>query len=175
MDTVSQLARRCHISRSTVLYYESLGLLQPAQRTSASYRLYGERERRALEQIKLYRSVGVSLEEIRTILSAPSNQLASVLKRRLNALDKEIEQLQEHQRVILKLLHMQTILRRKKAMTKDKWVAIMKDSGFTEDDMHRWHRQFEKAAPNDHEEFLKFLNIPGPEVARIRQWSKAER
>ena len=175
MDTVSQLAKRCHISRSTVLYYESLGLLQPAQRTSARYRLYGERERRALEQIKLYRSVGVSLEEIRAILGAPGNQLVSVLKRRLNTLDKEIEQLQEHQRVILKLLHMQTFLRRKKAMTKDKWVTIMKDSGFTEDDMHRWHRQFEKAAPSDHEEFLKFLHIPEAEVARIREWSRSER
>ena len=74
MDTVSQLAKRCNLSRSTVLYYESIGLLQPAVRTAAKYRLYGERELRALEQIKLYRSVGVSVEEIRAILNAPRNQ-----------------------------------------------------------------------------------------------------
>ncbi len=174
MDTVSQLAKRCNLSRSTVLYYESIGLLKPAVRTPANYRLYGERELRALEQIKLYRSVGVGIEEIRAILSAPSNQLNSVLKRRLNELDHEIEVLQDHQRVILKLLRMQNILRRRKAMTKDKWVSIMKESGFSEDDMHRWHRQFEKSAPTDHEEFLHFLNIPDPEVARIRDWSRKE-
>jgi MerR family transcriptional regulator, thiopeptide resistance regulator len=155
-----------------VLYYESIGLLQPAVRTAAKYRLYGERELRALEQIKLYRSVGVSIEEIRAILNAPSNRLASVLKRRLDELDNEIEALQGHQRVILKLLRMNEVLRRKKAMTKDKWVAIMKDTGFSEDDMHRWHRQFEKSAPADHEEFLKFLNIPAPEITRIREWSR---
>jgi DNA-binding transcriptional MerR regulator len=174
MDTVTQLAKRCNLSRSTVLYYESIGLLQPANRTAANYRLYGERELRTLEQIKLYRSVGVSVEEIRTILRAPSNQLASVLKRRLRELDHEIEALQKHQHVILKLLRINTVLRRKKAMTKDKWVTIMKESGFSEEDMHRWHQQFEKSAPTDHEEFLHFLNLPASEVARIREWSRKE-
>lgn len=172
MHTVSQLAKRCNLSRSTVLYYESIGLLQPAVRTAAKYRLYGERELRALEQIKLYRSVGVSVDEIRSILKAPRNQLSSVLKRRLDQLDNEIAALQEHQHVILKLLHINADLRRRKAMTKEKWTTIMKDAGFSEEDMHRWHRQFEKSAPADHEEFLKFLNIPVAEVTRIREWSR---
>ena len=154
-----------------MLYYEAIGLLQPAQRTGANYRLYGERELQRLEQIKLYRSVGVSVEDIRAILNAPGGEFTSVLKRRLAQLDNEIEALQAHQRVILKLLNMKT-LRRKKDMTKDKWVAVMKDAGFTEDDMHRWHRQFEKSAPNDHQEFLQFLNIQTEEISRIREWSR---
>jgi DNA-binding transcriptional MerR regulator len=154
-----------------VLYYESIGLLDPANRTESNYRLYGERELQRLEQIKLYRSVGVSVEDIRAILNAPRGEFSSVLKRRLSQLDKEIEALQTHQKVILKLLHMKA-LRRQKKMTKDKWVAVMKEAGFTEDDMHRWHRQFEKSAPTDHEEFLQFLNIPTEEITRIREWSR---
>ena len=154
------------------MYYESIGLLQPANRTDANYRLYGERELRLLEQIKLYRSVGVSVEEIRAILNAPRSEFSSVLKRRLAQLDKEIEALQEHQKVILKLLHMKKVLRRKENMTKEKWVAVMRDTGFSEEDMHRWHKQFEKAAPTDHQEFLQFLNIPAEEIARIREWSR---
>jgi DNA-binding transcriptional MerR regulator len=172
VHTVSQLAKHCNLSRSTVLYYESIGLLQPAVRTAAKYRLYGERELRALEQIKLYRSVGVSIDEIRAILKAPRNQLSSVLKRRLNQLDNEIAALQDHQRVILKLLRIHLDLRRMKVMTKEKWTTIMKESGFSDDDMHRWHRQFEKSAPADHEEFLKYLNVPAAEVTRIREWSR---
>lgn len=172
MDTVSQLAKRTKLSRSTVLYYESIGLLQAANRSAAGYRLYGERELRKLEQIRLYRSVGLAMDEIRLVLGAPENKLAAALKRRLNELDHEIETLQQHQRVILKLLRLNIILKRKKAMTKDKWVSIMKDSGFSEEDMHRWHRQFEKSAPADHEEFLKFLNIPVAEISRIRDWSR---
>lgn len=152
------------------MYYESIGLLRPALRTESNYRLYGEREQQRLEQIKLYRSVGVSVEDIRALLNAPRGEFSSVLKRRLTHLDQEIAALQSHQRVILKLLNMKTL--RRKKMTKDKWVAVMKDAGFTEDDMHRWHRQFEKSAPSDHQEFLQFLNIPADEISRIRDWSR---
>lgn len=152
------------------MYYESIGLLRPALRTESNYRLYGEREQQRLEQIKLYRSVGVSVEDIRVLLNAPRGEFSSVLKRRLTHLDQEIAALQSHQRVILKLLNMKTL--RRKKMTKDKWVAVMKDAGFTEDDMHRWHRQFEKSAPSDHQEFLQFLNIPADEISRIRDWSR---
>ena len=34
-------------------------------------------------------------------------------------------------------------------ITKDKWVAVMRVAGFTEDDMYRWHKDFEKAAPGN--------------------------
>ena len=154
------------------MYYESSGLLQPATRTGSNYRLYGERELRVMEQIKLYRSVGLSVEEIRAVLKAPRGELSSVLQRRLSQLEDEIAALQNHQRVILHMLRLNKTLRSKKQMTKDKWVAVMRDAGFTEDDMHRWHRQFEKSAPTDHQEFLQFLNIPAEEITRIREWSR---
>lgn len=57
-------------------------------------------------------------------------------------------------------------------MTKDKWVSIMKAAGFSEDDMRRWHREFEKAAPEDHNEFLAYLRIPVAEIQSIREWSR---
>lgn len=154
------------------MYYEASGLLQPATRTGSNYRLYGERELRVLEQIKLYRSVGLSVEEIRAVLNAPRSELSAVLQRRLTQLEDEIAALQNHERVILQMLRLNQTLRRKKAMTKDKWVAVMRDAGFSEDDMHRWHRQFEKSAPTDHQEFLQFLNIPTEEISRIREWSR---
>ena len=57
-------------------------------------------------------------------------------------------------------------------VTKEKWVAIMKAAGFSEDDMHRWHAEFEKSAPDEHQEFLEFLHIPPAELTRIRDWSR---
>ena len=57
-------------------------------------------------------------------------------------------------------------------VTKEKWVAIMKAAGFSEDDMHRWHAEFEKSAPGEHQEFLEFLHIPEEELTRIREWSR---
>jgi len=174
MLSVSQLARRCRLSRTAVLYYERCGLLKPALRTSAEYRLYGEREAKLLEQICLYRSIGVSVRDIARVLATPQTKPTAVLKRRLRELESEIKQLRGHQLLILKLLRRKDI-GRTKAMTKDKWVSIMKDAGFSEADMRRWHRTFERSSPQDHEEFLKYLHIPDGEIKSIREWSaKAE-
>jgi MerR family transcriptional regulator, thiopeptide resistance regulator len=172
MLSVSQIARRFGLSRTTILYYESCGLLKPAHRTSANYRLYGEKEAQALEQICLYRSVGLSVSNMRVMLANPQTEVAALLRRRLQELDSEIGRLREHQRVILRLLQSKSILRRTKNMTKDKWVSIMKGAGFSEDDMRRWHREFEKAAPEDHNEFLAYLHIPAEEIKSIRDWSR---
>jgi hypothetical protein len=57
-------------------------------------------------------------------------------------------------------------------VTKEKWVAVMRGAGFTEDDMRRWHAEFEKSAPQEHQEFLEFLHIPAQEVQQIREWSR---
>jgi hypothetical protein len=54
-------------------------------------------------------------------------------------------------------------------ITKDKWVSIMKGCGFSEEQMHRWHVEFERAAPEEHQEFLEFLHISGGEIATIRK------
>ena len=178
MCTVSQLARRCGLSRGTLLYYESIGLLQAGARTAANYRCYGERELRRLEQICAYRHAGLTLADIRIILDRPAKDMgtdaAGVLKRRLVALDREIETLRAHQRAILKLLQHNAAGRKEKMITKEKWVAIMKASGFKEDDMHRWHGEFERAAPEEHQEFLEFLHIPPDEIRSIRQWSRGQ-
>jgi DNA-binding transcriptional MerR regulator len=172
MVTVSKLAKLCHLARSSILYYESVGLLKPAFRSGANYRVYGEKEIRILQQIRSYRAVGLSVKEIRSILSALESKVASALKQRLLELDKEIENLRGHQKAILKLLQTKVVLTRRQKMTKDKWVSVMNAAGFSDDDMHRWHREFEHSAPEEHEEFLQFLHIPPQEIQAIQNWSR---
>ena len=171
MWTVSKLAARCGLSRGTLLYYESIGLLKPPARSAANYRRYGERDLQRLQQVCAYRHAGLTLDDIRAILDRRESDAAAVLKRRLLALDREIETRRAHQRAILKLLKNDSI-GRKKMITKEKWVSIMKASGLTEADMHRWHAEFEKAAPEEHREFLEFLHIPAEEIQTIRDWSR---
>lgn len=170
MFTVSKLARRCGLSRSTLLYYERAGLLAPAARSGANYRSYSEKDLRRLEQICVYRSAGLKLADIRAILGRPESGASAVLKRRLAELNAEIDALRGHQRAILKLLN--TNLGRTKVITKEKWISVMKASGFTEADMNRWHAEFERSAPEEHQEFLEFLHIPEAEIRQIREWSR---
>jgi len=169
--TVTHLATACGLSRGTILYYEQLGLLTAARRGSGNYRVYGEKDLARLRQICIYRAAGLKLNDIRRLLTETHGYAAAVLKRRLAELDGEIEKLRDHQRSIARLLKDTDRLRRFPMVTKEKWVEVMRAAGFTEADMHRWHAQFEKSAPAEHQEFLEFLHIPAAEIASIRDWS----
>ena len=173
MLSVTQLARACGLSRTTVLYYESLGLFPAPSRSRGNYRQFGEQHLSRLRQICGYRSAGLTLADIQTLLAEPRPaETTAILQRRLREIGAEIERLKEHQRAILRLLeHRNTFIRRKN-MTKEKWVAIMKAAGFADDDMRKWHQEFERAAPEDHQEFLEYLKIQQPEIEHIRAWSR---
>jgi MerR family transcriptional regulator, thiopeptide resistance regulator len=170
--TVTKLARACRLSRSTLLYYESLGLLPKPHRTAGNYRAYSEKDLERLRQICIYRDAGVPLRDIRSILSAPSGDASAILRRRLVEMSAEIGRMREQQRAIARLLKKSYRWRNVPMVTKEKWVAVMRSAGFTEGDMQRWHAEFEKSAPTEHQEFLEFLHIPEKEVSSIREWSR---
>jgi len=170
--TVSTFARAAGLSRSTVLYYESVGLLRSVKRTQGNYRIYGEQDLRRLQQICSYRLAGLTLTDIRTILNQSASDFTAVLENRLASVTAEIERLREHQRSIARLLRNSGLLKWKTMLTKEKWTEIMQNSGFSQDDMHRWHAQFENSAPEEHEQFLRFLRISASEIASIREWSR---
>jgi DNA-binding transcriptional MerR regulator len=172
MLTVTELARLCGLSRTTLLYYESIGLLSPACRSDANYRRYSADQLERLRTICAYRDAGLRLSDIQQILDEHSNQATEVLKRRLVELDDEIATLRGHQTAILRLLQAEDGAWRTSEMTKDKWVAILRAAGMTEEDMRRWHKEFEKQAPEDHQEFLEYLKIPAEEISHIREWSR---
>src|SRR5215831_4470334 len=133
--TITKLARSCGLSRTTVLYYESLGLLRPARRTAGNYRMYSDADLARLREICAYRASGLKLGDIRSVLDRPGGQAAVVLQRRLLAIASEIEILREHQRAIARLLGETKSLRRGRMVTKQKWVEIMRAAGFTEEQM----------------------------------------
>jgi len=171
--TVTHLARACRLSRSTVLYYEAMGLLKPARRSAGNYRIYSDSDLERLRQICIYRGAGLKLDDIRSLLDKGRGDAASILQKRLVELSGEIETLRDHQRAIARLLHDTDKLRRFPMVTKEKWVEVMRSAGFSDEDMRRWHAQFEKSAPGEHQEFLEFLHIPAQEIESIRKWSRS--
>ena len=175
MLTVTKLARRCGVSRTTLLYYESIRLIPPPQRSGSNYRYYDETDVQRLLQIRSYRDAGLTIDDIRAILNTNSKhsggKASGVLRRRLLELDAEIATLRGHQRAILKLLQRKA-LGKAKMISKEKWVSIMRACGFTEEQMNRWHAEFERSAPEEHQEFLEFLHIPEPEIKTIREQSR---
>ncbi|MGF1680105.1 MerR family transcriptional regulator [Photobacterium minamisatsumaniensis] len=168
MLTVTALAKRCKISRTTVLYYERAGLLQPAHRADNGYRYYGDKEIKRLETILSYRSFGVSVEEIAPLLNTQCEQnQQQLLHDQFNALESEIQRLRKQQNAIVATLNQPSLLA-SGMLTKERWTALLAASGMNEDDMTNWHIQFEKMEPNAHQQFLESLGIDADEIKRIR-------
>ena len=168
MYTVSQLAQRFQLSRTTLLYYEREGLLLPALRADNGYRWYGEAEVKRLEKIVSYRAYGMSVANILNLLNdtTPRSQ-ADLLKDHFNQLEAEIAKLRQQQKAIIGLLE-EPISVESQMVTKARWVEIMIAAGFDEAAMVKWHQKFEAMEPEEHQKFLESLGIDADEIARIR-------
>lgn len=174
VKTIRQLAAQFGLSRTTLLYYDRLGLLQPEYRTRAGHRLYNDTDEARLARICELRAAGLPLAEIEAVL-APSRKLQAsldeALNRRLSDLNREIAALRRQQQVALALLKDRNAAGRTRAMTKDRWVQLLTSCGLDERDRERWHAEFEKTSPEAHQDFLESLGIPADEIAQIRHWS----
>ncbi|WP_039973906.1 MerR family transcriptional regulator [Vibrio jasicida] len=167
MLTVTQLARECGLSRTTILYYEREGLLAPAHRSENGYRWYGEKEMQRLKTISSYRSYGLPVSSIRTLLAQKGKSQAEILKDHFNELEREIQNLRAQQKAVVVLLQEPQLIE-DNIVTKERWVQIMQAAGFSENDMVTWHQKFEELEPAEHQKFLESLGIDQDEIVRIR-------
>jgi len=200
--TIGRLAKTVGLSRSTLLYYDKIGLLRPTNRSGGNYRLYSTEDVERLRRICAYREMGIPLKQIGQ-LTTESNRgdtaTETMLQRHLQSLDREIESLRKQQRQVVLLLEQitsrtshrgsgkrkarrpgaQSKGRKKRQpskesdmITKDRWVDIMRAAGLSDDDMQNWHQQFERLEPDAHQEFLESLGIDSNEIETIRQQCK---
>lgn len=87
--TVQKLGKLAGISTRTLRYYDEIGILKPARINSSGYRIYGQSEVDRLQQILFYRELGISLDNIKEIVSSPSFDGAKALiEHRERLLDK---------------------------------------------------------------------------------------
>jgi len=68
--TVKQVAVEVGLPERTVRYYDRIGLVAPYARSSAGYRLYGPEEEGKLRFVRQAKSLGLSLDDARTLIAA---------------------------------------------------------------------------------------------------------
>ncbi len=171
-STIGTLAKRFGLSRSTLLYYDRIGVLKPSARLANGYRAYSRADEDRLRYIVTYRKTGASMRDIRRMLDGGTSGLREVLDRRLDQLNEEIAALRGQQRFILGLLKCRKMTSRVGVMNLDLWIALLRAAGFTREDMNRWHGAFERSSPASHQKFLESLCIPENAIRRIRRRSR---
>jgi DNA-binding transcriptional MerR regulator len=172
--SISRLARACGLSRSTLLYYDRLGLLKPTGRTGSGYRYYTDADQRRLERIGHFRQAGLTLKEIRAVLSSGGKPGTRLLETRLRQTAQNIVGLKNQQRLLAGMLRQVAAGKGPPIVDVELWVEMLDAAGMDEDARRRWHTEFERRAPAGHQEFLLSLGIPADEVERIQRWSRGE-
>jgi DNA-binding transcriptional MerR regulator len=181
--TLGRLGKSVGLARSSVLHYESLGLLAPRARSAAGYRLYDADDLQRLRTIRSLRDAGLSLADIRELLAsraaAPDARPrarprpAEVLERRLLALCAEMERARRQQRLLARLLALPEFRGERLRCDKAGWVALLHRAGLDDAAMRQWHVEFERDSPAEHETFLRSLGLAQDEVDEVRQRSRA--
>lgn len=69
------------LTRKAILYYEDKGLIRPSKREN-NYRSYSQEDVDKLLKISIYRKLGLSLLEIKNILSSNGNDFGNILRNR---------------------------------------------------------------------------------------------
>ncbi len=91
--TVQKLSNIAGISTRTLRYYDEIGILKPARINSSGYRIYGKKEVDRLQQILLYREMGVNLSMINEIITSTSFDETAALNEHLSRLLEQRQQL----------------------------------------------------------------------------------
>lgn len=86
--TIGVLAKQADVGAGTLRYYERLGLLSPAGRSGAGYRLYHATDLQRLRFIRRAQQLGFSLEQIALLLKLSQDHDAQAVDVRRVAEDK---------------------------------------------------------------------------------------
>jgi MerR family transcriptional regulator, thiopeptide resistance regulator len=170
--SISKIAQACGLSRSTLLYYDRLRLLRPSGRTGSGYRYYTDAALGQLERIRHFREAGLTLKEIQAVLASGRKPGTKLLEKRMRETAENIMALKNRQRLLARMLRQVASGQPPASIDKKLWVEMLRAAGMDQDAMHRWHTEFERRAPEGHNEFLFSLGIAADEVARIRLLSR---
>jgi DNA-binding transcriptional MerR regulator len=90
---IGELARVAGVTVRTLHHYDELGLLRPSERTQGGHRLYAAQDVERLYRLLAMRSLGLPLEEIRTVLDR-GDGVAETVRRHLVTVERQAEALQ---------------------------------------------------------------------------------
>jgi DNA-binding transcriptional MerR regulator len=87
---IGEVAKLTGLTVRTLHHYDDIGLLEPAERTEAGYRVYGDADLRRLYRILALREMGLPLGEIATTFERYGDDPRPLLRRHLARIDDQL-------------------------------------------------------------------------------------
>lgn len=95
MYTIKQVSQIAGVTPRTLRHYDSIGLFKPTRIGENGYRYYSEDSLLQLQQILLYRELGMPLDEIKKITGRSDFDVMNALEGHKSDLLKRIEQVRK--------------------------------------------------------------------------------
>ena len=106
LHNIGEAARLSGVSAKMIRHYESIGLIPPAGRTFAGYRLYNEADLHRLGFVRRARGLGFSIKQIEALLglwddrSRASAEVKRLAQAHVDELAEKIAEMQAMQRTL---------------------------------------------------------------------------
>ena len=100
MLSIGNVAQTVGVRPSPIRYYETRGILRPAERRPNGYRIYGDDAVRLLLFVRRAQALGITLKEIKPLLNLasqgqrPCNHVKQLARNHLREIDDKIRELQ---------------------------------------------------------------------------------
>ena len=114
------------------------------------------------------------MKDIRSVVLSGGKPGVKLLDRRLREIAAIIVNLKNQQRVLAGMLRGIASGSTSAPVNVELWVEMLEAAGMDEKARKCWHTEFERRAPEAHNEFLLSLGIPLEEAVKIRRWSRGE-
>ncbi|HJG79631.1 MAG TPA: MerR family transcriptional regulator [Brevibacterium senegalense] len=91
--TIGRVAELVGVSVRTLHHWDEIGLVSPATRTWADYRVYRAADIERIQQVLLYRELGLSLSDVQAVLDDPDADVLAQLDRQRAVLSERLDRL----------------------------------------------------------------------------------
>ncbi|WP_245799217.1 MerR family transcriptional regulator [Virgibacillus siamensis] len=144
---MGELAKLTGLTVRTLRYYDQIGLFSPSAYSDSGHRLYNKSDLSKLQQILSLKHIGLSLEDVQSVLAGSDSYSASeVLSIQITRLKEDI---QVQQTLLSELTNALTLIQNQRSLSVEeltKLLGVMKmnrEKYFTKDQLDQMKKQYE--------------------------------
>lgn len=119
---VGELAQLAGLSIRTLRYYDQIGLYSPSGHSDSGHRLYTETDITRLQQILSLKELGLSLDEIKSVLAGDQISLFDIVTLQIARIKKNLT---VQQKLLRELEHVSSLMVRNEPLTVEDFTKLL--------------------------------------------------
>jgi DNA-binding transcriptional MerR regulator len=119
---VGELAKLAGLTVRTLRYYDQIGLFSPSGYSDSGHRLYTEPDISRLQQLLSLKELGLSLDEIKSVLDGDHFSLFDIVSLQIARLKENIR---VQQKLLHELEHVSSLMLRKETLTVEDFTKLL--------------------------------------------------